>query len=76
MFYAMIVDGIHSNLEKCFIVMNLCLFDMESQGFEVIFKEMLKSREVEKIGHIEHVCCSNFLGLLQLCLYFFDIFPR
>ena len=31
------VDVSYLNLEKCFIVMNLCSFDMEYQGFEVIF---------------------------------------
>ena len=36
-FDGMIVDVSYSNLEKYFIVMNLCLFDMEYQGFEVIY---------------------------------------
>ena len=40
MFDEKIVDVSYLNLEKYFIVMNLGLFDMEYQGFEVIFKEM------------------------------------
>ena len=68
------VDVSYLNLKKYSIVMNLCSFDMEYQRFEVIFKEMWKSKKVEKTEYIKHVYCLNFLGLVQLCLYFSNFF--
>ena len=37
-----------------------------------------KCERVEKLRKqdTEHICCPNFLGLIQLCLHFSDIFPK
>ena len=42
--------------------------------FEAVFWYVWKNREVQKTKHPEHAWVLNFLGLIQMCLHFYDIF--
>ena len=38
--------------------------------------KFVKEKQAGETEHLEHVSVLIFLGLIQLCLHFFDIFPR
>ena len=44
--------------------------------FEAVFWYVWKNREVQKTEHLEHAWVPNILGLIQMCLHFYDIFYR
>ena len=62
-----------------FLCMNSCLFMCNWYELREKWKhepEFVKEKQTSETEHPEHVSILIFQGLIQLCLHFYDIFPR
>ena len=56
--------------------MKLGLIDMEIKGKKLFSGYMTEMKSAEKTEHLGFAWIPNFLGLVQKCLQFYDIFSR
>ena len=62
-----------------FLCMNSCLFMFNWYELREKWKhdpEFMKEKQTGEREHPEHVFVLVFRGLIQLCLHFYDIFPK
>ena len=67
------------HLRYHFLCMNSCLFMLNWYELGEKWKhdpKFVKEKQTRDIEHPEHVSILIFRGLIQLCLHFYDIFPR